>query len=152
MCFFVLLHSSYFSVILCACNLCCQLARQVITSGQRILTKGRIAPALVTPAAGESTLKPRFRRDALSLLTSMQPRAAAVFAAYAFQWERKTPKTFFLWEGSGPPPNTWFFGSTRVYSQSGISIVSVGFTFVSNRHTDHIYTVSQKNKTPNSCV
>ena len=34
------------------------------TSGQRIPTKGRIAPALVTPAAGESILKPRIGRDA----------------------------------------------------------------------------------------
>jgi len=49
-------------------------------SGQRISTKGRIAPALVNPAAGESILKPRFRRDER---TSLQPRAAAVFAAYA---------------------------------------------------------------------
>ena len=38
----------------------------VVTSGQRILTKGRIAPALVTPVAGESILKPHFHRDALS--------------------------------------------------------------------------------------
>jgi len=39
---------------------------RVGTSGQSISTKRRIAPALVTPAAGESILKPRFRRDALS--------------------------------------------------------------------------------------
>jgi len=48
------------------------------TSGQRSATKGRIDPALVTLAAGESTVKPRFRRDALlPLRTSLQPRAAA---------------------------------------------------------------------------
>jgi len=48
------------------------------TSGQSISTKGRIAHALViTTAAGEPFLKPRFRRDALPLRTSLQPRAAA---------------------------------------------------------------------------
>ena len=31
---------------------------RIKTSGHKILTKGRIAPALVTPAAGESILKP----------------------------------------------------------------------------------------------
>jgi len=36
------------------------------TSGQRVLTKGRIALALVKPAAGESILKPRIGRHALS--------------------------------------------------------------------------------------
>jgi len=36
------------------------------TSGQRILTKGCITPTLVTPAAGDSILKPHFCTDALS--------------------------------------------------------------------------------------
>ena len=55
---------------------------RVGTSGQSISTKRRIAPALVTPAAGESILKPRFRRDALLGRTNLQPRAAVPFAAY----------------------------------------------------------------------
>jgi len=46
------------------------------TSGQRILTKGRIAAALINPATGEYILEPRCRLDALSLRTSLQPRTA----------------------------------------------------------------------------
>ena len=45
--------------------------------------KGRIAPALVTPATGESILKPRFRRDHCPLRTCLQPRAAAAFPGYS---------------------------------------------------------------------
>jgi len=47
--------------------------------------KGRIAPALVTPATGESILKPRFRRDRCPLRTCLQPRAAAAFPGYSLQ-------------------------------------------------------------------
>jgi len=39
-----------------------------------VLTKGRTAPALVTPAAGQSILKPR-------CLLCQQPHAAVAFAA-----------------------------------------------------------------------
>ena len=66
-----------------------------LTSGQRILTQGRVIPALVTPAAGESTLKPRFRRDALPLQTSLQPHTAAgvcCILSNAFHWGKTTPK------------------------------------------------------------
>jgi len=49
----------------------------ILTSGQGVLTTGRIAPELVTPTADESILRPRFRRDALPLRTSLQPRPAA---------------------------------------------------------------------------
>jgi len=46
------------------------------------MTKGRIVPAVITVETGEFVLKPRFRRDALSLQTSLQPRAAAEFDDY----------------------------------------------------------------------
>jgi len=62
---------------------------QSVHSGQRILTKGPIDPALVTPAAGESTLKPLFRRDALCIYKSAQPvllRRLLLTRSNAFQW------------------------------------------------------------------
>ena len=69
------------------------------------MTKGRIAPALVTPAAGESIAKPRFRRDALPLRTSLQPRAAAAFDAYtvsnAFELGEQPLKLYPSPGGSG---------------------------------------------------
>jgi len=42
------------------------LIAPILTSGQRILTKGRITSALVTPTAGESILKLCFHHDMLS--------------------------------------------------------------------------------------
>jgi len=61
-----------------------------LTSFQRILTKGRTAPAPVAPAAGESILKPHFLRDSLSLRTSLQPRI--VCCSYGLmQFQRKQP-------------------------------------------------------------
>ena len=63
---------------------------QSVHSGQRILTKGPIDPALVTPAAGESILKPLFRRDALCpVYKSAQPvllRRLLLTRSNAFQW------------------------------------------------------------------
>jgi len=60
-----------------------------ITSGHRILTRGRIAslPRTCHTRGGcESILKPRFSLDALfSADRSIQPRAAAAFAAYTVQ-------------------------------------------------------------------
>jgi len=50
--------------------------RMCLMKCQRILTKGRIALATVTLAAGESILKPRFCGNALPLRISPQPRAA----------------------------------------------------------------------------
>ena len=107
-------------------------------------SKGRIAPGLVTPAAGESILKLHIGRDALSLVgvwTGLQPRAAAAFAAYtvdAFQWRGTTPKVVLPWR-SGPQHNAWFPGPARVHNTNGISIgssVFVELTVVSNRRTD----------------
>jgi len=60
-----------------------RLFRPDKTSGQRILPKDRTAHPLASPlAAAESIRKPRCRRDALPLRTSLQPRAAAALAAY----------------------------------------------------------------------
>jgi len=63
-----------------------------ITSGQRISTKGRIAFAPVTP----SRAKPRFRRNALSLKTSLQPCAAAALAAYSLMYSNGEQKKCHL--------------------------------------------------------
>jgi len=66
-----------------------------ITSGQRTLTIGHIAPALVTPVAGESIPKPRFRRDALSTADkSAAPCCCGVCCIHSllhFNWE-SSPK------------------------------------------------------------
>jgi len=43
-----------------------QQQQRLRTNGRRIFTKGRIAPALVTPVAGESILKLHFCREPLS--------------------------------------------------------------------------------------
>ena len=86
---------------------------------QRIWTKGRTAPALVTPVAGESILKPHFRGDALPLRTSLQPRAAAdvcclhnVMHFIGVTIPKMAPST----GGIGAPPNTRFDGPTLVYN------------------------------------
>ena len=97
-------------------------------SGQRISTRGSIAPALVTPAAGESTTKPRFRRDTLHL----QPRAAAVVWCISMG---QLPKWPFSRGDPGFPSNTW---PTRVHNPVNDiligSSVFVGFTVVTNRY------------------
>ena len=49
----------------------------MITSGQRTVTKGRIAATHVTHAVGESISKPRLCRDAPLLWTNLQPCAAS---------------------------------------------------------------------------
>jgi len=76
-------------------------------SGQRISTKGRIAPALVNPAAGESILKPRFRRDELSPADkSAAPCCCGICCLCSLiHFIREQPsKLPFPW-GSGPPPH-----------------------------------------------
>jgi len=57
---------------------------------------GRIAPTLVTPTADESILRPRFRRDALPLRTSLQPRPAAVCCIHC-QLEELPQKFLVPW-------------------------------------------------------
>ena len=54
----------------------------------------RIASATVTPAPDESILKPRFRRDALPLRTSLQPRAIA-YTVYYYYYFFFNPSTQF---------------------------------------------------------
>jgi len=59
------------------------------------LTQGRVIPALVTPAAAESTLKLRFRRDALPLQTVcgfVLLRAFAAFYLMHFTWGKQPQK------------------------------------------------------------
>jgi len=65
------------------------------TSVQRISTKGRIAPELVTPVAGESILKPRIGCDALSPVDkSAAPCRCDVFCLHSLMHfdGRTTPK------------------------------------------------------------
>jgi len=80
---------------------------RVGTSGQSISTKRRIAPALVTPAAGESILKPRFRRDALSPPDkSAAPRCCGVCClthSNAFSDGEQLLNCLFFWGGSVHP-------------------------------------------------
>jgi len=89
------------------------------------MTKGRIAPVLVTPTAGESILKLRFCCDVLPLQTSPQPSdAAGVCCLYSLM--------HFKGWGSRPSPNA-------VHNPNGISIgaaVLLRLTVVSNRQTD----------------
>ena len=48
------------------------------TSGQRILPKGRIAPALVTPATGESPTKSILKLHFCHYVLSVTNRSAAL--------------------------------------------------------------------------
>jgi len=107
-------------------------------SGQRVLTKGRIAPTL----AASSILKPRFRRNAPSLRTSLQPRAAAAVASNVFQC---TPNIARSNGTSEPPHITRFLGATGIHKPNGISIGSAAVLWRSrlwptyrqtDRHTD----------------
>jgi len=94
-------------------------------------------PALITSAAGESILKPRFRHDSLSPCGQVCS-PMLLTQSNAFQC-RNNPKTTPSTGGSGHPPYTWFRRSTRVHKANGISIrsaVVVGLMAVSNRHTD----------------
>jgi len=89
------------------CDLIMTLLRVLLTtSGQRILTKDRIAPVLVTAAAGESILKQHFCHDALSRADkSAAPvrllRRLLLTQSNAFQGD-KHPKLPPLPKGPGP--------------------------------------------------
>ena len=116
--------------------------RMCLMKCQRILTKGRIALATVTLAAGESILKPRFCGNVLPLRISPQPRAATgvccLHSLLHFNGGNNPTNCPFSKRRYGPPPITWFLGPTRVQNPNGISIgsaVSVGLTVESNRHT-----------------
>jgi len=117
--------------------------RMCLMKCQRILTKGRIALATVTLAAGESILKRRFCGNALPLRISPQPRAATgvccLHSLLHFNGGNNPTNCPFSKRRYGPPPITWFLGPTRVQNPNGISIgsaVSVGLTVESNRPTD----------------
>ena len=109
--------------------------------------KGRIASARTSSARGgwihfETALSPWCVSCPLRI--SLQPRAAAAFAAVTQCNAETTPKIApSLVGGRASPSNTWFLGSTRIHNPSDISIdltVFVGFTVVTNRrtHTDHV--------------
>jgi len=85
-------------------------------SGQRNLTKSRIAPALVTPAAGESILKPRFHPDpdVLPLRTVYRPAmllAGAFAISTVISMAEQFPNCPFSWEIRDPRNKIHVHGS-----------------------------------------
>jgi len=96
-------------------------ATMMQTSGQRIPTKGRIAPALVTPAADESILKPRIGRDAAVPCGQVcGPVLTRGLLRTRYKMEEQRPKLPLRLGDTGPPPNRWFFGSTTQTSSRSV--------------------------------
>jgi len=65
--------------------------------------------------------------------------AHARYSLYFTMGQEMPKKLPLLVGGSGPPPNTWFLGPSRVYILNGISIASAIFVrlkIVTNRQTD----------------
>jgi len=141
-----------------------QQQQRLKTNGRKIFTKGRIAPALVTPAAGESILKLHFRREPLSrdpLQTILHPMLLGrllLTESNAFQCGNNPPPIApSPAEGSRPPPNTWFLRPTRVHNPAGISIsfsVFAGFIVEPNRqtHTERQTTLCTCSNRPHRCT
>jgi len=100
----------------------------MITSGQRTLTKSRIAPHLiVTPAAGESILKLRFRREALSPADkSAALRCCGVCCLRSLMHlnQGSDPQNCpFHWGNSGPHPTHASLGQSRVFNPYRMSTI-----------------------------
>ena len=74
-------------------------------------------PTVVTPAAGESILKPHIGCDAQSSVQVCRPVVLLMLLSQsiAFQWMRNPQNSPFPLVESTPPPNTWFIGPTRVF-------------------------------------
>jgi len=97
-------------------------------------------PATVTSAAAESILKPRFRRDALSPWTRLQPmllRRLLLTQSNAFQWGT-TPNCPPPWGGGSRPHliNTWY-GSLGPAESTSLTASRLVQSFcVQQTHTD----------------
>jgi len=141
-----------------------QQQQRLRTNGRRIFTKGRIAPALVTPVAGESILKLHFCREPLSrdpLRTILHPLLLGrllLTESNAFQCGNNPPKLLLplredpgrhLIPGSlGPPEST-----TQPTSRSVFSVFA-GFIVEPNRqtHTERQTTLCTCSNRPHRCT
>jgi len=102
-----------------------QLHNTVTRLVKKILTKGHIAPTLVTPAEGECILQLHFCHDVLSLLT-----------ATALEWGDDSQNCPFSWGDLGPHLAHGSMGPPNPKTQTAISISSAvfeGLTVVTNR-------------------
>ena len=119
------------------------IVRIMLTSGQRFLSKGGIASALVTPVVDKSILKLHFCCDVMSFADkSAAPCCCNVCCL---------PSLIHFNQGNNPqncrllPASSWFLGPIQVHNPKGISVSSSVFvvlTVVTNRETDHTITVA----------
>ena len=119
-----------------------------LTSGQRILTKGRIVPAFVTPRRMSTYCSRAFAAMRCPLWTSLQPRAAAAFTTYCLMhFNGDNPK--FPFPGGDPGPHL-IHGSlvqsestTKTASRSVQPFLQDSWLCPTDKQTDHATTVAK---------